>query len=280
MEKLVLKHMKYFSKNIPDWQIEEYIKELKIFKEIYKQRPIKFNNHGMMFPHMFATYFILKKVNPSFVIESGVFRGQSTWLIEKTLPNAKILSIDIDLNQREYISKKVEYSDKDFKYQNFSNIPHDTLIFFDDHVNHYERLKQAKFFNIKNIIFEDNYNDENADFYTLKHAYQNIGFNHKYTLQSHINTFYIFLVETLKKIFLKNYYFSNDKILFRLRDHKKNENDFKNIEKNIETYFEFPPLYKHSEDCTAPILTNNEIDFEISKKELLSYNYITFVQLI
>ena len=272
--------MKYFSKNIPDWKIEEYIKELKIFKEIYKQRPINFNNHGMMFPHMFATYFILKKVNPSFVIESGVFKGQSTWLIEKTLPDAKILSIDIDLTQRKYISKKVEYSDKDFKYQNFSNIPDDALVFFDDHVNHYERLKQAKFFNIKNIIFEDNYNDENADFYTLKHAYQNIGFNHKYTLQSHIKTFYIFLVETLKKIFLKNYYFSNDKILFRLRDHKKNENDFKNIEKNIETYFEFPPLYRHGEDCTAPILNNNEIEFEISKKELLSYNYITFVKLI
>mgnify|MGYP000844833283 FL=1 len=272
--------MKYFSKNVPDWQIGEYIKELKIFKEIYKQRPIKFNNHGMMFPHMFATYFILKKINPSFIIESGVFKGQSTWLIEKTIPNAKILSIDIDLSQREYISKKVEYSDKDFKYHNFSNIPSDTLVFFDDHVNHYERLKQAKFFNIKNIILEDNYNESSGDFYTLKHAYQNVGFNHKYKKLSHFKTFYMFLAEILKKIFLKNYYFQNDKILFRLRDHKKNENDFKNIEKNIETYFEFPPLYKHNENSTPPILTNNEIKFEISNKELLNYNFITFVKLI
>ena len=271
--------MKYFSKNIPNWQIEEYTKELKIFKEIYKERPIRNNLHGMMFQHMFATYFILKKINPSFVIESGVFKGQSTWLIEKTLPNTKILSIDIDLNQRKYISKKAEYSDKDFKYQDFSNIPHDTLVFFDDHVNHYQRLKEAKFFNIKNIILEDNYSFKNGDFYTLKHAYQNVGFNHKYNRISHIKTFYIFLFEILKKIFLKDYYFSNDKILFRLRDHKKNENDFKNIEKSIETYFEFPPLYKNHEDSTAPILTNNEIDFEISKKELLSYNYITFVKL-
>ena len=206
--------MKYFSKNIPNWDVKEYIKELQIFKEIYKQRPIQNNVHGMLFPHMFATYFILKKINPSFVIESGVFKGQSTWLIEKTLPNTKILSIDINLNQREYISKKAKYSDKDFKYQDFSNIPSDTLVFFDDHVNHYERLKQANFFNIKNIILEDNYNFKGGDFYTLKHAYQNVGFNHKYTRLSHIKTFYIFLVEILKKIFLKNYYFSNDKILF------------------------------------------------------------------
>jgi len=272
--------MKYFSKNIPDWQTEDYIKELKIFKEIYKQRPVEFNKGGMLFPHMFATYFILKKINPTFVIESGVFKGQSTWLIEKTLPNAEILSIDIDLNHRKYISKKAKYSNNDFKYQNFSNIPPDTLVFFDDHVNHYERLKQAKFFNIKNIIFEDNYNVNEGNFYTLKHAYQNVGFNYKYTRLGHIKTFCIFLIETLKKIFLKDYYFSNDKILLRLRDNKKNENDFKNIEKNIETYFEFPPLYKHNEDSTVPILTNNEINFELSKKEILSYNYITFVKLI
>ena len=272
--------MKYFSKNIPDWQIEEYIKELKIFKEIYKQRPVKFNKGGMLFPHMFATYFILKKINPTFVIESGVFKGQSTWLIEKTLPNAEILSIDIDLNQRKYISKKVKYSNIDFKYQDFSNIPSDTVVFFDDHVNHYERLKQAKFFNIKNIIFEDNYDVGDGDFYTLKHSYQKVGFNHKSKPISHIKTFYIFLIETLKKIFFKDYYFSNDKILFRLRDHKKNENDFKNIEKNIKIYFEFPPIYKHNEDSTSQILTNQKLDFEISKKELLSYNYITYVQLL
>src|SRR5210317_72360 len=99
--------MEIFSKNPPEWKKEEILEQLENFKMIYKQRPIKDNIHGMRFQHMFATYFILKKMNPSFVIESGIFRGQSTWLIEKTLPNAKILSIDIDLNQREYISKQV-----------------------------------------------------------------------------------------------------------------------------------------------------------------------------
>ena len=60
----------------------------------------------MHYPHMFATYYFLKKINPRFVVESGVHKGQSTWLIEKTLPNSEVLSIDIDLNQREYFSKK------------------------------------------------------------------------------------------------------------------------------------------------------------------------------
>ena len=42
-------------------------------------------------------------------IESGVFKGQTSWLIEKVLPNSKILSIDPDLSNREYISKKIEF---------------------------------------------------------------------------------------------------------------------------------------------------------------------------
>ena len=173
--------MKTFSKNSPGWKKSEILKELEKFKIIYEKRPIKMNTHGMRFQHMFATYFILKKLKPSFVIESGVFKGQSTWLIENTLPNSKILSIDIDLSQRVYISKKAKYSGIDFKNQDFSNLPEDTLVFFDDHVNHYERLKQAKFFNIKKIILEDNYTDEKkGDFYTINHAIKNSGFNHNY----------------------------------------------------------------------------------------------------
>ena len=61
---------------------------------------------------------ISKKIKPKFVIESGVWKGQSTWLIEKTLPKAKILALDVKLNKREYISKSknVIYSNKDFKF--------------------------------------------------------------------------------------------------------------------------------------------------------------------
>ena len=108
-----------FKKNPPEWKKQELIDELNIFLKIYPNRPIKTNDGGMMFPHMFSVFFILRKLQPEFIIESGIFRGQSTWLIENSLPNAKILSIDINLDQRKYISKKAEYSNLDFKYHNF-----------------------------------------------------------------------------------------------------------------------------------------------------------------
>ncbi len=260
--------MKNFKKNPPQWKKEEILQEITIFKNLYKKRPIKNNIHGMRFQHMFATYFILKKLNPSFVIESGVFKGQSTWLIENALPNSNILSIDIDLSQRVYISKKAKYSSVDFKNQDFSNIPNDTLVFLDDHVNHYERLQQAKFFNIKNIILEDNYREEKGDFYTLNHALNNKGFNHNYTKLSLLKTFLLFSNEFLKKLFSNKYLFQFEKIKSRIRDYPPNENDFKNIEQNIKTYFEFPNL--------SNMLTEN---LELSNEEFNSYNYLTYIEL-
>ena len=164
--------------------------------------------------------------------------------------------------------EELKYSSVDFKYQDFSNIPKNTLVFLDDHVNHYERLQQAKFFNIKNIILEDNYPFEKGDFYTLNHAYNNKGFIHNYTKLSLLKTFFIFTGELLKKIFLKKYIFQFEKIKFRIRDHAPNTSDFKNIEKNIKTYFEFPKL--------SDMI---ETDLEISKDELDSSNHLTYIEL-
>ena len=138
----------------------------------------------------------------------------------------------------------------------------------DDHVNHYERLQQAKFSNIKNIILEDNYLPDKGDFYTLNHVISNSGFNHNYTKLSLLKTFFVFSKELIKKLFSKKYYIAYEKIKFRLRDYPTNENDFKNIEKNIKTYFEFPNL--------SNVLSNK---LELSKDELNSYNHLTYIEL-
>ena len=97
---------------------QDIINYLDEFSKLYKQRPIHDNSGGAKVPHMFGLFYILKKLNPKFVIESGVWKGQTTWLIEKTLPKAKIFAIDVKLNKREYISKSknVIYSNKDFKF--------------------------------------------------------------------------------------------------------------------------------------------------------------------
>jgi hypothetical protein len=261
--------MKFYEKNQPTWSKKNLLIELEKFYKLYKDRPIKDNKGGMKFEHMFAVYYILKKINPDVVIESGVFKGQSTWLIEKTLPNSKIISIDIDLSKREYISKKAKYSSLDFEYQDFSELPPNTLVFFDDHVNHVKRIQQAKYFNIKNIILEDNYRSNRGDFYTINHALNQNGFNHKIPKLSTMKTFFLFSKECIKKIFYNNYFFSSNIMNFRVRDVVPNRNDKKNLLKIISVYYEFPPIKK---------ITSKKLD--ISFEELGQYNYITYIKLI
>jgi len=149
-----------FEKSNPNWSDSDILSELDNFTVLYEKRPIKNNKGGMLFQQMFSFFFLLKKLKPQLIVESGVYKGQSTWLIENTLPNSEIISLDIDLNQREFISKKAIYSSKDFRFHDFSNIPENTLVFFDDHVNHIERIIESKFFNIKHIVLEDNYSPE------------------------------------------------------------------------------------------------------------------------
>jgi len=124
--------MNLFNKNTPaKWSNYDIIKYLDEFIELYKERPIKDNTGGMKFPHMFGLFFMLKDLKPDFVVESGIYKGQSTWLIERTLPNVNVLSLDPHLNQRKYISKsdKVKYSNLDFTEQDFFNIPKNALVF-------------------------------------------------------------------------------------------------------------------------------------------------------
>ena len=280
-----------YKKNSPNWTNQELINELNIFLKIYKKRPIKFNKHGMMFPHMFAVFFILRKLQPEFIIESGVFKGQSTWLIENSLPEAKILSIDINLSQREYISEKAEYSNLDFKYHTFVNIPENSLVFFDDHQSHLDRMKECKFFNIKHIIFEDNYPSKRGDFPSIRHSYLNEGFDHPLTFLNIIKTTSLLLTMFFKKIIYSNFYITLDKITSRLRDREPNTSDFKQIEKALDIYYEFPPIIridktKWGDDTSTDHYKTenplrNKIDFDIEdfKNELQTYNYITYVKL-
>ena len=274
----------YFQKGETTWDNESILSELDKFIPIYESRPIKNNKGGMQFASMFYFFFILKNKKPSFVIESGVFKGQSTWLIEKTLPNSEVLSIDIDLNQREYFSKKSKYSNIDFKFQDFTNFPSDTLVLFDDHVNHLTRLIESKFFNIKNIVFEDNYSVNEGDFQTLKQIYNNFTFNHKPGFLSLIKSSLMFNKIIFNKMINKNYFANKDIDLMtkRIRD-GYNDINFKSIEKNISTYFEFPPFVydkKITNYEKKPLLDKLPEKLNLKFSHFLNSNFLTYVELI
>ena len=157
--------------------VSDLKKDLDTFCEIYASRPIQDNVGGMGFNHSFALWKMLKVLKPDIVIESGIFKGHSTWLIETTLPGARIISFDTNLGLRQYVSPTVTYREGDFQFYDWSSENlENSLIFFDDHQNSFSRILLAYFFGFKRLIFEDNYPINEGDFYSLNHLNSDTGF--------------------------------------------------------------------------------------------------------
>ncbi|MFC6713181.1 hypothetical protein [Branchiibius cervicis] len=140
------------------WTREQMTADVQEFAELYSKRPLQQNTGGMGAPHMFATWFIARRLAPEFIVESGIWRGQSTWLLEQACPDAEIHSIDLYLDKRIYISPRVHYHDSDFTEIDWTDIAGPrALVFFDDHQDAYNRLMQSYWFGFEHVIFEDNY---------------------------------------------------------------------------------------------------------------------------
>jgi hypothetical protein len=159
------------------WSRDELRAALESFAELYARRPIDDNLGGMRSPHMFATWFALRALKPKAVIESGLWYGQSTWLIEQACPEAQLYCIDIDLDRLRYRSERARYFDRDFATLDWSELPlADTVGFFDDHQNAVERVRAARRIGLRHLLFEDNYPAACGDCYSLKKAFMHAGF--------------------------------------------------------------------------------------------------------
>ncbi|KAL7572288.1 hypothetical protein ACA910_017887 [Epithemia clementina (nom. ined.)] len=138
--------------------------ELPTFWKLYQQRPIPNNQGGMMFDHSFALYYTLKQVRPEIVIESGAFKGHSTWLIRQALPHARIISLDpVEPAKRldgvEYMIGKqwIDIAKVDWKHDKGVD-PTKALLFIDDHQSGYRRaLLEMMPQGFSRFILEDNY---------------------------------------------------------------------------------------------------------------------------
>jgi hypothetical protein len=222
------------------WTNLDIKNNLNEFYDLYKSKPISNNDGGMKFPHMFLMWYLVKKISPEYLIESGVWRGLGTWFIEKASPNTKIICIDPNPNYRIYTSKNAIYFTEDFSTLNFNIDPEKTLIFFDDHQNSLDRIKQCKDKNFKKMIFEDNYPYDQGDCYSIKKILS----NKNYIIDSNGH----------RKLF------------------QKNDSDYNYLIDNISIYQEMPPI--HIPEYTR--WNNKFSDYEnsdqiLNEDELLNY---------
>tara|TARA_Y100000389_G_scaffold23422_1_gene20028 strand:+ start:233 stop:1114 length:882 start_codon:yes stop_codon:yes gene_type:complete len=292
----VLDPNKFFKKS----KIENRYKilsHLEEFSKLYKNRPIKSNEGGMMFPHMFGLFYVLKTLKPKFVVESGIWKGQSTWLIEKVLPHAKVISIDVKLDKREYISKskKVTYTNKDFRFLNLKNISKkNSLVFFDDHQNFFDRIIQCHFFGFKDILFDDNYPPNQGDCYSFKKIFSNTDMRRDLNFK-----WKLIILKNILIYFLKKFFFNKKTLDINLYDYgfsdiKANSNMEFTLKKMMYEYFEFPPIFKKDNiglvnskfkkfyDQKKPLLKdniNNIKKYKLAYLERNKYKWLAYVKL-
>ena len=219
------------------------------FLKIYKDRPIKNNTSGIRIEHAFALFVILKKIKPFYVIESGVFKGMSTWIIEKALPNSKIFCIEPNIKKIEYFSKNAQYFREDITLLNWKKLDKDkTLIFFDDHVCFSKRINFLRKNKFKHITFDDNLLSSAIGYLTPRSIVSEKFINPK----KRIN--YIYILRLLK-FFIKFYFTESQKykkLIFKKKYVEFHSKEYdqsviskcKKFRKNMHNYYEFPPLVK------------------------------------
>jgi len=207
--------------------------KLEEFSSLYEQRPIKHNAGGMLSPHMFLAWFALSTLKPKAIIESGVWLGQGTWLFEKACPDADLYCIDLNLDRIRYRSRRARYFDRDFSTIDWTGLSKDeTVLFFDDHQDAYERLKTAKWFGFKHVIFEDNYPPGQGDCYSLKQAFAHAGLRFDPAWSGSVKRKY----KHAKRRLLA--------AIGRMREVAPTDVDAKYLRQNLDVYYELPPVFK------------------------------------
>ena len=115
------------------------------------------NTGGSGFHNAFWLYLFAAGLRPDLIIESGVWKGHTTWLFNKACPESKILGFDINLKHLEFNHPGASFLEADWNTHIFNQVdPEKSLIFFDCHVNHAQRIIEASEKGFKHLIFDDN----------------------------------------------------------------------------------------------------------------------------
>jgi len=148
---------KYFKKNNVSFEFGDVLESINKYDEALKNLIIKNNNGGMGYNNGLITFIIFRLISPAVSLESGVWKGFTTYIIDKATDyTSEIYSFDINLGNLEYRSKKSTYFEGDIEENiNFLYKKNIDIALFDDHVSHYDRISFGLKTNIDFMIADD-----------------------------------------------------------------------------------------------------------------------------
>ena len=129
--------------------------QIRRYNELFRTRPVRDLRFGTGYNNGLVVFCFFRTLSPSQVIELGVWRGFSTYLIDSALSeNASICSFDISFEQVVWKSERAAYFERDVTDVEL-RLATDTVGFFDDHVSHYDRIHFCQQRGIRTIVLDD-----------------------------------------------------------------------------------------------------------------------------
>jgi hypothetical protein len=126
------------------------------FWELIPSCPVRQRRGGNGFNGCLQLFAIMRALEPAVIVESGVFRGLTTWIFRQACPDAAIYCFDPVLSGLQYRDERAHYSEEDWSAYDFAGVELEHAVaFFDDHVSQARRVIEADERGITRLVFDD-----------------------------------------------------------------------------------------------------------------------------
>lgn len=135
--------------------ISKYVAE---FRQHYLASPITMNVYGANFPSGVNLFLMARCFGGKLIVESGVYKGQSSYFLSCACQGIPIHSFDPNLNEVNYWAPGVTFHEHDWMDTDIACDPVGSGFgFFDDHQNQALRIVQAHQRGFRHLLFDDSW---------------------------------------------------------------------------------------------------------------------------
>lgn len=128
------------------------------FFALYPLRPVQDNEGGTKFGDSFWLYTLTRLLAPDFIVESGVHRGHSAWLLHQAAPHAEQHGFDVSFRNLAWRDSHVAWHENDWMAMPLrAPRPATALGYFDDHISHAQRVVEAQERSFRTLLFDDDF---------------------------------------------------------------------------------------------------------------------------
>lgn len=144
-------------------ELDDIVACIARYREVYLAAPITQNLYGLNFPSGLCLFVMARCLAPRLIVESGVYKGLSSYILASACPTATIHAFDPNLKELSFRPPGVTYYEHDWMNTEI-RCDHVSggLGFFDDHQSQAMRIVQAHERGFRYLIFDDSWPVETA----------------------------------------------------------------------------------------------------------------------